>query len=599
MATTDRLGATVDATDAPSSSTPNAGLAIKTAVRAATTGTNINLQTIGLGIIDGVQLVAGDRVLVKDQTDQTTNGIYNASSGVWAASSDFQSNNQIASGLQVHVNLGTANGNSNWALTTPNPITLGTSDLIFTSGLGLGLDPVLGDGVGDPGFTINGGATGTGNGGFYQLDLNGNFCVGLANASGLYGSSFDASSVLGYATKLTLSRGTPPTRKDVVTFTQSGGHDLVAITGSLSLTGEDATYGYSLQVGNQSGNQLVVINGVVGTAAGSSLTLDDNGSLSAAFGHYSSIFGGAGDATLAIAATIAARFMSTSHVEDWRWTVGGGISVGSTVNPGSGVLNANTGFRVGNAAASGNLLQGNGTNFVSSAAAFPTDAVAGQFIYASAAHTWVGSLVPILGAGAGTPSLTINGGGSGSGAGGFVQVDLGGSFNLGFGNASGLYGGSFSADTVFGFATDLYIASGVPPARTNVVHFNGANATFLGLLLGTTGVGYQAGAGAGGTVSQLTDKTTGVTLNKASGQITMNNASLGAGTIVSFVLTDSAIAATDVLVLNHISGGTPGSYGLNAQCAAGSATINVRNNTGGSLSEAIVLQFALIKGAIS
>lgn len=50
-----------------------------------------------------------------------------------------------------------------------------------------------------------------------------------------------------------------------------------------------------------------------------------------------------------------------------------------------------------------------------------------------------------------------------------------------------------------------------------------------------------------------------------------------------------------MLVLNHSSGGTIGSYSLNARCAAGSATIDVRNNTGGSLSEAIVIQFALVK----
>lgn len=110
----------------------------------------------------------------------------------------------------------------------------------------------------------------------------------------------------------------------------------------------------------------------------------------------------------------------------------------------------------------------------------------------------------------------------------------------------------------------------------------------------TDGVGYAAGAG--GTVTQATNKSTGVTLNKVCGAITMNNAALAAGTIVSFVLTNSAIAATDVLVLNHISGGTIGSYTLNAQCAAGSATINIRNNTAGSLGEALVLQFAVVKG---
>lgn len=112
------------------------------------------------------------------------------------------------------------------------------------------------------------------------------------------------------------------------------------------------------------------------------------------------------------------------------------------------------------------------------------------------------------------------------------------------------------------------------------------------LFAGSFGYG---GAGTGGTVTQATSKTTGVTLNKPCGAITMNNASLGAATIVSFVLTDSFIAATDVLILNHISGGTPGSYTLNARCAAGTATIDVRNNTAGALGEAIVIQFALIK----
>lgn len=109
----------------------------------------------------------------------------------------------------------------------------------------------------------------------------------------------------------------------------------------------------------------------------------------------------------------------------------------------------------------------------------------------------------------------------------------------------------------------------------------------------TAMLGY--GTGAGGTVTQITSKATGVTLNKASGAITMNAAALAADTTVSFVLTNSSIAAGDVLILNHISGGTPGSYLLNARSAAGSATIDVRNITTGSLSEAIVIQFAIIK----
>jgi hypothetical protein len=105
--------------------------------------------------------------------------------------------------------------------------------------------------------------------------------------------------------------------------------------------------------------------------------------------------------------------------------------------------------------------------------------------------------------------------------------------------------------------------------------------------------------GEGGAVTQATSKSTGVTLNKKCGQITMNAAALAANTTVSFTLTNSTIAATDVLVLNHVSGGTAGSYLLNAQAAAGSASINVRNITGGSLSEAIVIGFAVIKAVIA
>jgi hypothetical protein len=111
--------------------------------------------------------------------------------------------------------------------------------------------------------------------------------------------------------------------------------------------------------------------------------------------------------------------------------------------------------------------------------------------------------------------------------------------------------------------------------------------------LNTDKAGYITGEG--GTVTQGTSKATGVTLSKKCGQITMHNASLAADTTVSFTLTNTTIVATDLLVLNHVSGGTAGSYLLNAQAGAGSASINVRNITAGALAEAIVIGFAVIK----
>lgn len=110
----------------------------------------------------------------------------------------------------------------------------------------------------------------------------------------------------------------------------------------------------------------------------------------------------------------------------------------------------------------------------------------------------------------------------------------------------------------------------------------------------TQGIGYAAGAG--GTVTQSTNKSTGVTLNKVSGQITMNNASLSAAAEVSFTLTNSTIAATDVVYACIASGATAGAYNVQVDAvASGSCRISVSNLSSGSLSEAIVLNFAVIK----
>ena len=112
--------------------------------------------------------------------------------------------------------------------------------------------------------------------------------------------------------------------------------------------------------------------------------------------------------------------------------------------------------------------------------------------------------------------------------------------------------------------------------------------------------GKLIGPTTGGTVTQATSKATGVTLNAASGQITLDDAALAAAAEVSFVVTNSEISATDVVVVNHASAGTAGSYLVQANTlAAGSFKITVANVSGGSLGEAIVLNFVALKGASS
>lgn len=101
--------------------------------------------------------------------------------------------------------------------------------------------------------------------------------------------------------------------------------------------------------------------------------------------------------------------------------------------------------------------------------------------------------------------------------------------------------------------------------------------------------------GAGGTVTQGSNKATTVVLSKSTGEITMNNAALNAATIVSFTLTNTTIVATDHVLVEHISGGTVGAYTASGAAGAGFATIYVRNATAGNLSEAIVLKFSVLK----
>ena len=127
------------------------GLDIKNSVRAATT-TNITLS--GTQTVDGVALAVGDRVLVKNQTTASQNGIYVVQSGAWTRASDADSNQEVNSGLFVFVEQGTVNGSSGWVLTTPNPITLGTTGLTFVQFSGAG-QIVAGNGISKSGNTLS------------------------------------------------------------------------------------------------------------------------------------------------------------------------------------------------------------------------------------------------------------------------------------------------------------------------------------------------------------------------------------------------------------------------------------------------------------
>ena len=109
-------------------------------------------------------------------------------------------------------------------------------------------------------------------------------------------------------------------------------------------------------------------------------------------------------------------------------------------------------------------------------------------------------------------------------------------------------------------------------------------------------IGYSAAAQ--GTVTQATDKSTAVTLNKSAGRITMNNAALAGNTAVSFTLNNSLISANDTIIVCISGGATAAAYTTYvSSLATGSAVLTLRNLTGGSLSEAVIINYAIIHGA--
>jgi hypothetical protein len=102
---------------------------MKQACRAATTA---NITLSGAQTIDGVSVVSGDRVLVKNQTTASANGIYAAAAGAWSRAADAGFSADVTEATAVFVAEGTTNAGTLWYLSTAAPIVLGTTALTFT-----------------------------------------------------------------------------------------------------------------------------------------------------------------------------------------------------------------------------------------------------------------------------------------------------------------------------------------------------------------------------------------------------------------------------------------------------------------------------------
>jgi hypothetical protein len=141
--------------------------------------------------------------------------------------------------------------------------------------------------------------------------------------------------------------------------------------------------------------------------------------------------------------------------------------------------------------------------------------------------------------------------------------------------------------------TNALLFTNATMVTPNIGAATGTSLTTTGAIVstGTAGVGYATGAG--GTVVQGTSRTTGVTLNKRCGTITMFSAA-GSATAASFTVTNSTVGANDVIILNQASG--TNLYDLLVTAVtAGSFNITFLT-TGGTATDAPVINFAVIDG---
>lgn len=120
----------------------------------------------------------------------------------------------------------------------------------------------------------------------------------------------------------------------------------------------------------------------------------------------------------------------------------------------------------------------------------------------------------------------------------------------------------------------------------------------VGVVSTGTAMGYAAGAG--GTVTQLTNKTTAVQIDKPSGEIVTHNESVANGSTKLFTVTNNKISIGDNVILSHKSGGTFEAYMIRAMnIQNGSFQISIWNLTGGPLAQAVTIAFTVIKGSVT
>lgn len=540
-------------------------LGVKTPCRVATTA---NITLSGLQTIDGVALAEGDRVLVKNQTSASQNGVRIASTGAWARSKDWDANSDVVQGTQVYVANGTA-GAGAYILTTPDPIELGTDNVTFIRLVG-------GSPTGYVDFPeiAEPAAPAADSARFYAVDSAGSTKLAYKDSAGI------ASTLI------------------------------VGVTGSVD-------------------NAIIRADGAGGTKVqASSPTVTDGGTISMT---PTSISKGFLVGQIGATSSQVGPFMYNEiDVNDDMPVTGDTRTFGLYMQYNTGGLNGRGGkyggfFNMNHNVAS--VTTGDHIALVSQCTSSVSDASGGE-LYSANAACFANSGCTALGVNGMEIDVKVDSGATVTRRCGMRVVNEGNSVASGLDAAYAIMSTTNGGGFKQGFALSTFFGQpglattgdwfGLNGAHTIANFANCATLTVTGNILNfpniviagtgaitsasriasnsaTAGIGYVTGAG--GTVTQLTDKSTSITLNKMSGAITLAAGNLTAGAGASFTWNNSGLVAGDIIAWSHESGGTIGGYTISATCGSGTATVSIRNITAGALNETPTLGFVVITGA--
>jgi len=296
------------------------GYAIKAEAQCATTG---NITLSGLQTIDGYTTIAGDRVLVKNQSNQANNGIYAASSGAWSRTSDANTYASLISAF-IFIQNGSTQQNSGWVCTIPASGTLGTTPITWSQ---------------------------------------------LASAVSYFaGTGLTLSSYTFSITNTGVSAGSYGSASSVGTFTVNAQGQLTS-AGSTSIS--IAPSQINAAIPNSSlANSSVTFNGVSVSLGGSgSITAQTPNALTIGTGLSGGSFNGSSAVTIANTGVLSFSAGTTGFTPTTATT--GAVTLGGTLN----VANGGTG-----ATSLTGYVYGNGTGAFTASTTIPTSALTGNFV---------------------------------------------------------------------------------------------------------------------------------------------------------------------------------------------------------------------------